>query len=538
MKNILTVSLIILFNYLATYSQEQLKPNNNFVIYDFGTRTAERTYDTIVRFNNSNNYAITVTDCKFLSSYSFEDYSTSAVLPATVPAASVLEIPIKYRSAHNIPRSSICVIYYKTESSQQIHTFPVFLEARSVYPETQYSSTYGQWGAALVSSLRSYVSGHTSFSYKQARTYMFSDCDNIEGYVECIYTGRKIKTNTIPDTDFDTEHLWPQSLGAGNEPPRSDLHHLRPTYKDANNTRSSFPFGVVVSGQDWEDSGSKRGKDKFGNTVFEPRDISKGNVARGLLYFGLRYSNPTEFINSQETMLHGWNLFDRPDSLERRRNDRVEYYQKRRNPFVDHPEFAERLSISNANFQKPQYSVADRDTVRFIENGISIACLINSDAEPEMILDAINSTAFAAAIECTDFESQKMCAISITANTTADTATGKITIKSNNSASGKTIYLTLDKRINPAKEIESEALVSVCPMPAEDCVDIRFAELSGANRAVLRDVRGEIVADLSAEASGQTEFRISKSSLGLVSGIYFLECRIGNRCIVKPVIFN
>lgn len=538
MKNILTVSLIILFNYLATFSQEQLKPNNNFIIYNFGTRTAESTYDTVVSFTNSNNYAITITNYKFLTSYFPEDFSANIDLPATVPAESVIEIPVRFRTAHNIARTSICVFYYTNGASPAIHAYPVVLEARSIYPESQYAQTYGQWGADLVSTLRGYVSGHTSFTYKQARTYMFSDCDNIEGYVECIYTGRKIKTNTIPSTDFDTEHLWPQSLGAENEPPRSDLHHLRPTYKDANNTRSSFPFGIVVSGQDWEDGGSKRGKDKFGNTVFEPRDVSKGNVARGILYFGLRYSNPTSFINSQETMLHAWNLEDRPDSLERRRNDRVESYQKRRNPFVDHPEFAERLSISDENLKKPQYSLIDRDTVRFSENSNERACIINSDAEPELILDAINPSVFSAQIECTDFESQKMCVVSISANSQSDTASGTITVKTNNTAPAKKIYLVLDKNNTAVQEIDKESLVSVCPMPADDCVWVRFSNRLGlVSRLVLCNVAGEVVADLSDEASGKSELRISKSALGLATGVYFLECRLGNECVATPVIF-
>jgi hypothetical protein len=73
-----------------------------------------------------------------------------------------------------------------------------------------------------------------------------------------------------------------------------------------------------------------------------------------------------------ENCLHTWNLFDRPDTLERRRNNRVEYYQKRRNPFIDHPEFAERLSISDSKFSRPVYSYINTDTIRFSERSTNL----------------------------------------------------------------------------------------------------------------------------------------------------------------------
>ena len=42
--------------------------------------------------------------------------------------------------------------------------------------------------------------------------------------------------------------------------------------------------------------------------------------------------------------LRGWNLADPPDDLERGRNAAIEKLQNNRNPFVDRPDFVDRIS--------------------------------------------------------------------------------------------------------------------------------------------------------------------------------------------------
>jgi endonuclease I len=45
----------------------------------------------------------------------------------------------------------------------------------------------------------------------------------------------------------------------------------------------------------------------------------------------------------EEEALKVWNHLDPPDEKERVRNGRIEEHQNTRNPFVDHPEFADRI---------------------------------------------------------------------------------------------------------------------------------------------------------------------------------------------------
>jgi deoxyribonuclease-1 len=44
--------------------------------------------------------------------------------------------------------------------------------------------------------------------------------------------------------------------------------------------------------------------------------------------------------------LKEWNRKDPPDADERIRNDRIATYENARNPFIDHPEFVDRIDFT------------------------------------------------------------------------------------------------------------------------------------------------------------------------------------------------
>ena len=172
-----------------------------------------------------------------------------------------------------------------------------------------YSGCEGLYDESLKEELYNLVKNHVSLGYTQARTKMFGTIDNVNGYVRCVYTGILVKTTTIPDGNvMNTEHSWPQSQGAENEPAKSDLFHLFPTDSETNSRRSSYPFEVVVF-NDWGKGGSYLGKNSGGATVFMPRTDHRGNVARAMFYFSIRYRLP--MANGQENDLKRWNAQDR-----------------------------------------------------------------------------------------------------------------------------------------------------------------------------------------------------------------------------------
>ncbi len=204
-----------------------------------------------------------------------------------------------------------------------------------------YAEFEGLTGQALRQALAVHLADHESVSYDTARWEIFSDLDNQAGQVECVYTGVRVTTDDIPPADqMNTEHTWPRSWGADSGPVLSDLNHLFPTMAQANSTRSNLAFGDVVQA-DWSWGGSLRGYNAIGSLVFEPRDAHKGNAARAIFYVAVCYG--FEVFPTQEAVLRAWHTQDPPDAAELERADRIEQIQGTRNPFVDRPDFVDRI---------------------------------------------------------------------------------------------------------------------------------------------------------------------------------------------------
>lgn len=183
---------------------------------------------------------------------------------------------------------------------------------------------------------------HTYLDYEAARRIMFEELDNENGSVECVYTGKRVETDTIPSNSvMNAEHTWPQSQGAVDGAARSDLHHLYPVDSIINSVRAAYPYCEVET-VIREDGGSLYGADEDGDRCFEPRDEHKGNAARAMFYFAVVYQQ--ELGDAEETVLRAWSDADPVDTAERRRNDGIEQIQGSRNPFVDDPDLQERIA--------------------------------------------------------------------------------------------------------------------------------------------------------------------------------------------------
>jgi deoxyribonuclease I len=161
------------------------------------------------------------------------------------------------------------------------------------------------------------------------------------------FAGAKPAPQKVPDPKIaNTEHSWPQSKFNKYFPQdlqKSDLHHLFSVSSVVNSARSSLSFGDVrVATQPLKCESSKLGlSDRGGETVFEPPSSHKGNVARALFYFSVRYKTPIDL--AEEETLREWHRLDPVDDGEAKRNQRIFELQKNRNPFVDFPELVERI---------------------------------------------------------------------------------------------------------------------------------------------------------------------------------------------------
>ena len=198
--------------------------------------------------------------------------------------------------------------------------------------------------------------------YSDARDTMYTRIYNMNDSVTCVYTGHTLyvppgQDPTIAlfqngDNDgINTEHTWPQSLGAGEEPARNNMHHLFPTRSAVNSARGNFPFADIPDAQTttWYYRTEERTDPPFSNIEryseringqFEPREDHKGNAARAMFYFYTIYHqqatsvDPTFFTDQLATLCH-WNEQDPVDSLEELRTFLIANYQSGLvNPFV------------------------------------------------------------------------------------------------------------------------------------------------------------------------------------------------------------
>ncbi|MDX1974024.1 MAG: endonuclease [Candidatus Sumerlaeia bacterium] len=258
-------------------------------------------------------------------------------------------------------------------------------------PAGYYSSAEGLSGSALESALRNIIDGHNALSYDGAKDELWEVVEPENGRIRCVYTGRET-TSLRADTDgMNAEHTWPQSRGAGSTPPRSDLHHLFVTDADWNSRRGSLRFSTVSNPTATSPIGAKVNS----SVGFEPPDETKGDIARAIFYFSVRYNldvleNPTlsgsDGSTSDNNMgilsdLIDWHFADPPSTHEVNRNNRIFGIQGNRNPFIDRPEFI--TALFNLGPTAPQLSITTVpsvprfDTVTQFQVTITAASAIN-----------------------------------------------------------------------------------------------------------------------------------------------------------------
>ncbi len=218
------------------------------------------------------------------------------------------------------------------------------------------STLYGQ---VLITKLRADYTPNQTLGYDNARDIMYSIIDNDgNNGVHGIYTdftvywtpGTDPSTNVYQNgTGINAEHVYPQSMGAENEPAKSDMHNLRPSRAAANSARGNCPFGEIqdANTDEWYRLAVKQNgiptsnieewseKENQNGCVFEPRESVKGDIARIVFYFFTIYSNADAgFFNGMKATLLTWHYADPVDAAEFDRSTQVKSYQGNHNPFV------------------------------------------------------------------------------------------------------------------------------------------------------------------------------------------------------------
>jgi endonuclease I len=265
-------------------------------------------------------------------------------------------------------------------------------------PLGYYNGTDGLSGNDLRLALHNIIDDHTQKSYDYVWTaYATTDLKS-NGKIWDMYTHIEFTLYTDQQTTgsdmsacYNREHSWPKSWANNTYPMYTDIFHLYPVQGLANSYRNNNPYGEVGSASYTSPNGSKLGNARTGlgytGTVFEPIDDYKGDLARTYFYMTTRYytedsnwgssgmSDKCELKPWAIEMLLNWHDLDPVSQKELDRNEAVYAIQGNRNPFIDDPDFADRIwNVPATGFEAPEArSASNIQTYAFTANWLGVS---------------------------------------------------------------------------------------------------------------------------------------------------------------------
>jgi endonuclease I len=193
--------------------------------------------------------------------------------------------------------------------------------------------------------------------YTTARKAMFTEVERYRDsdgtyVVECVYTATQAEAPQTQDPDNDIincEHVMPRArmvdknaMATLYSHQQSDIHNLMPATPGSNSTRGSQPYGEVVRERNLDHMPSILGENRTGALVWQPRAERRGDLARIVFYMSIRWG--IDIGAEEEAVLRNWNRSDPPDTRETIRNQAIADIQGNRNPLIDCPSLADRIT--------------------------------------------------------------------------------------------------------------------------------------------------------------------------------------------------
>ncbi|PIF45794.1 putative secreted protein (Por secretion system target) [Chryseobacterium sp. 52] len=196
-----------------------------------------------------------------------------------------------------------------------------------------------------------------------------------------------ISTSGAEGLGYNREHAVPQSTFNSNYPMYSDLHFVIPTDARINQLRNNYPYGVGNSTVHYTFTNTSRIANSaipnyaYTNRVYEPVAEFRGDIARMLLYFAIRYENKLPSFNyftninpaidrspfdgtaerafdpEYIAMLIQWHTQDPVSQREIDRNNAIYAIQKNRNPLIDNPQWVNAIWVQIPDAVSPQAPV-------------------------------------------------------------------------------------------------------------------------------------------------------------------------------------
>ncbi|GAB5537035.1 MAG: hypothetical protein Rubg2KO_32840 [Rubricoccaceae bacterium] len=251
------------------------------------------------------------------------------------------------------------------------------VHAQTLYP--------GLTGTDLLTALEAEYAPNSVASGSGSKDLLYSEVDVEtragDNGVAGIYTDWFVAFDCSPSCDpsqdvfnggsgINQEHVWPRSEGTGSGLAERDMHHLFPSRVTVNSDRASLPFGdsndALTTTWYYLDQSTSTDpplttrdlwSERIPNTVFEPRENRKGDIARALFYvytmYGPEGTNQvsTSFFTGMQDTLLAWHRADPASSADVARSERVAEHQTTHsgteaiNPFVVDSSLAARAFV-------------------------------------------------------------------------------------------------------------------------------------------------------------------------------------------------
>lgn len=222
----------------------------------------------------------------------------------------------------------------------------------------------GLSGQELIDSLGARFRPQTVLDYANSRDTLYARILAVsDDSLRCIYSGHTLYLDPAQDptqyiyqgggtNGMNTEHAYPVAKGATQGTnAHSDMHHLYPTRILVNEARGDKPFREIPDNQTQKwflnnqtlTSIPAQGIDSYAESSadgFEPKEASKGEIARSVFYFYTVYRNQANsadpnFFELQRQTLCQWDAMDPAGDEELQKTWKIAAYQDGKpNPFV------------------------------------------------------------------------------------------------------------------------------------------------------------------------------------------------------------